>query len=248
MAGGIKVHKHAPYRKSFLIPLWTIQLSLSTFLLVISGIDISFVPPFLSSFLPPFLPPFPLGNSLHRIDTGGSTLRAKLRGFDVVHMLLNLFLISSIIFVIVRFANFTLTTHVFKVQSIVVVIAGVICTVLYFPKGSSGDWIMAVFPGTALLASIAICARVCVLRRRVKKAEVGEMNMGIGRKEVDVEAHGDVELEDGNKFRVVDDGKVGATVKVAVGYGLETAKPRPSFNSVGTGTSGAPENTVREFV
>jgi hypothetical protein len=171
-----------------------------------------------------------------------------LTGFGVVHMLLNLFLTSSVIFVIVKFANFTLTTHVFKIQSIAAIVVGVICTVLYCVEGFFEKRIMAVFSGTALLASITICCRVCVLRRRVKRGEMEEMKRGSGGKELDSEEHLDVEFEDGNKFRLVDDGKVGASVKVTLGPGLGIAKPRPSFNSVGTGTSRAPEMVVREFV
>ncbi|KAH8757135.1 hypothetical protein F5882DRAFT_43297 [Hyaloscypha sp. PMI_1271] len=223
MANPIKVHKHAPYRKTLLIPLWTIQLPLSAFLFVMSGIRISTA-------------------------TRGYNFHADLTGFGVVHMLLNLFLASSVIFVIVKFANFALVTHVFKIQSIAAVVVGVICTVLYFVEGSFEKWIMAAFSGTALLASITICARVCVLRRRVKRGKMGEMKRGSGGKELDSEKHLDVELEDGNKFRLVDDGKVGASVKVTLGPGLGIAKPRPSFNSVGTGTSRAPEKVVREFV
>jgi hypothetical protein len=171
-----------------------------------------------------------------------------LTSFDIAHILLNLFLTSSVIFVIVKFVNFALTTYVFKIQSIAAVVVGVICTVLYCVEGSFEKWIMAAFSGTGLLASITICARVCVLRRRVKRGEIGEMKRGSGGKELDSEAQLDVESEDGNKFRLVDDGKVRANVKVTLGPGLEIEKPRPSFNSVGTGTSRAPEQVVREFV
>ena len=167
---------------------------------------------------------------------------------DIAHILLNLFLTSSVIFIIVKFANFALTTHVFKIQSITAVVVSVICTVLYCVEGSFEKWIMAAFSGTGLLASITICARVCVLRRRVKRGEIGEMKRGRGGKELDSEAQLDVESEDGNKFRLIDDGKVRANVKVTLGPGLEIEKPRPSFNSVGTGTSRAPEQVVREFV
>lgn len=128
-------------------------------------------------------------------------------------------------------------------------VIGVVCTALYLGDGGGG-WIMAAFPAGALVASIAICGRVCVLRRRVKRGHIGEMKRGRAVKVIDVEDNRGVELEDGNKFRVVDvdDGKMGAGVKVAVGAGGEIGKPRPSFNSVGMGISGAPEKVVREFV
>jgi hypothetical protein len=89
------------------------------------------------------------------------------------------------------------------------------------------------------------------LRKRVKRGEIGEMRRP--SKEVDVERDANVELEDGNKFLGVNGdfvggSKAGASVVVTVGERLDAAKPRPSFNSVATGISGAPTKYVREFV
>ena len=61
------------------------------------------------------------------------------------------------------------------------------------------DWYFAIFPGIAWLASIAICARVCVLRKRVLRGEAAEMKRRT--MEVDVE---EAKLEDGDKFRGVE--------------------------------------------
>jgi hypothetical protein len=163
-------------------------------------------------------------------------------------MLLSLFLDGSVFFIIVKFSNFTLTTKTFKIQSIATIVASGICVVLYFAWPPIGNWIMAAFPGAAFLASVAICVRVCLLRKRVQRGEIGEMKRGNGGKAVDVENCGAVELEDGNKFRVVNSEEVVHSAKVTVGSGEETAKPRPSFNSVGTGASGAPQKFVKELV
>lgn len=71
-----------------------------------------------------------------------------------------------------------------------------ICTVVSL---ATEDWLFAIFSGIALLASIAICGRVCVLRKRVQRGEAAEMKRRI--KEVDDE---EVKLEAGNKFRGIE--------------------------------------------
>ncbi|KAE9376461.1 hypothetical protein N431DRAFT_542092 [Stipitochalara longipes BDJ] len=224
MTDGIKVRKHAPYRKSYLIPLWVIQLGLSTFVAIFAGISI----------------PVDNNNPDAQIRSNHSVQTA----FDVVHLLLNLALIASIIYIIIKFSNFTLTTRIFKIQSIAAVVMGAICIVLYCTQGGD-DFILDVFPGTAWLASVAIFVRVYLLRRKVKRGELGEMKRGMDVEVRDVEARPDVELQDGNKFRGMDGGRAGPNVKVVLGAGFEAAKPRPSFNS---GISGGPEKAVREFV
>ena len=122
---------------------------------------------------------------------------------------------------------------------------GAICVISYCVQE---QFIMAVFPAVALLASIGIAARVSLLRSKIMKGEMGEMKRGVQMEEA-VEARVNVELQDGNKFRVVEEvGKARSNVKVAVGVGEGDGKPRPSFNSQGTGIMGAPEKVVREFV
>ncbi len=74
------------------------------------------------------------------------------------------------------------------------------------------------------------------------------MKSEVRGEEGDAEARMDVELEDGRKLRGVDEGMAGPSVMVAVGAGVESAKPRPSFDSERTGIPGAPEKVVREFV
>jgi hypothetical protein len=236
MTKEIKIRKHAPYRKSFLIPLWTFQLALFSTLFLLSGISLGFV---LLSTAPTQTPLTTSSNE------GG---RVSWTALDAAQLILNLLLTASVIFVIVKFSNFTLTTKIFKIQSIIAVVLGSISTVVYFATLRS---IMGIFPGAALLASIAICVRVCILRKRVKRGEIGEMRRP--SKEVDVERDANVELEDGNKFLGVNGdfvggSKAGASVVVTVGERLDAAKPRPSFNSVATGISGAPTKYVREFV
>jgi len=71
---------------------------------------------------------------------------------------------------------------------------------------------------------------------------VEEMKRGVRGEERDVE------LQDGCNFQGVDEGMAGPSVMVAMGAGLQSAKPRPSFNSKRTGVSGAPEKVAREFV
>jgi hypothetical protein len=149
-------------------------------------------------------------------------------------MLLNLFLTSSIIFVIIKFSRYTLSTKLFKIQSIIAVVLSGTCLVVYlamrewyFQNIYPGvvwfwpvylarmDWYFAIFPGLAWLASIAICARVCLLRKRVQRGEAAEMKRRTTEADVEeakledgdkfrgVEREG-VELEDGNKFRGVE--------------------------------------------
>jgi hypothetical protein len=137
-------------------------------------------------------------------------------------MLLNLLLTSSIIVVITEFSRYTLTTKFFKIQSIIAVVLSGSCIVVYL---ATMDWYFAIFTGIAWLASIAICARVCVLRKRVLRGDAAEMKRktaevdgeeaGLDRKRVqrgeaaemkrrtmgvDVE---EAKLEDGDKFRGV---------------------------------------------
>ena len=71
------------------------------------------------------------------------------------------------------------------------------------------DWYYAIFPGVAWSASIAICARVCVLRKRVQRGEAAEMKRRTTEvKRRTTEVHGEeavqAELEDENKFRSVE--------------------------------------------
>ena len=122
-----------------------------------------------------------------------------------MYCILNVILISSVIFVIIKFSTYTLSTELFKIQSIVAVVLSGICTVT---SSATKDLLSAIFSGIAWLASIAICARVCVLRKRGKRGEAAEMKRRI--KEVDgeeverrtTELDGEeVKLEDGNKFR-----------------------------------------------
>ena len=49
--------------------------------------------------------------------------------------------------------------------------------------------------GMVLLVSIAICGRVCVLKKRVKRGEAAEMK----RRTTELDGE-EVKLEDGNKF------------------------------------------------
>jgi len=131
----------------------------------------------------------------------------------IIHMLLNLFLTSSIIFVIIKFSRYTLSTKLFKIQSIIAVVLSGTSLVVYLVRM---DWYYAIFPGVAWSASIAICARVCVLRKRVQRGEAAEMKRRtteVKRRTTEVkrrttEVHGEeavqAELEDENKFRSVE--------------------------------------------
>jgi hypothetical protein len=124
----------------------------------------------------------------------------------IIHMLLNLFLTSSIIFVIIKFSRYTLSTKLFKIQSIIAVVLSGTSLVVYLVRM---DWYYAIFPGVAWLASIAICARVCVLRKRVQRGEAAEMKRRTTEvKRRTTEVHGEeavqAELEDENKFRSVE--------------------------------------------
>ena len=153
--------------------------------------------------------------------------------YVIIHMLLNLFLTSSIVFVIIKFSRYTLSTKLFKIQSIIAVVLSGTCLAVYlatiegyfagflyvswfWPVYSVRiDSYLAIFPGVTWLASIAICARVCVLRKRVQRGEAAEMKRRTTEvhgeeaevedenKFRDVEREG-VELEDGNKFRGVE--------------------------------------------
>jgi hypothetical protein len=137
----IQVRKYAPYRKSFLIPLWTFQLALSATLFLLSGISLGFV-----------LPPSTIPSQTLLTTSSNEGGRASWTALDATQFILNLLLTASVIFVIAKFSNFTLTTKIFKIQSIIAVILGGISTVVYF---AVLQVIMGIFPGVALLASIA---------------------------------------------------------------------------------------------
>ncbi|KAN0116919.1 hypothetical protein V8E51_002896 [Hyaloscypha variabilis] len=227
MADTTKTRKHAPYRKSFLIPIWVIQLGISTFIVVMAGISLTEDSNYHLNR--------PISN--HSLQTA----------IDTFHVLLNLAVAASVNLVIGRFANFTLTTRIYKIQSILAVVLYTMCIVLYCVEGG-GEFLMAVFPAAAWLASVAVCWRVCLLRGRVGRGEVGEMKREVRGEERDVEARVGVELQNVNKFRGADEGMAGPSVMVTMRAGLESAGPRPSFHSQGTGILGAPEKVVREFV
>ena len=246
MSNGIKIRKHAPYRKSYLIPIWVIQLGLSTFLVCMAGFSIAFVLP-ASHFSSPHLRllshlTFPRTDQQEFNPYNANP--AVLRFCDVLQLLLNLATIASIIYIIVKFSRFALTTKVFKIQSIFAVVAGAICIILYSTR-QGGEVIFASWAGAEWLASVALCARVCVLRRRVKRGEVGEMKRRTEGEQVEERVN--VELQDGNKFRVIEEvGKARPSVKVVLGG--ENGKSRPSFNSEEAGILSAPEKVAREFV
>ncbi len=70
------------------------------------------------------------------------------------------------------------------------------CAVIFL---AATEWAIASFSGVPWLASITICCRVCLLRKRVKRGDAAEMKRTTT--EVDSE---EVNFEDGNKFRRVE--------------------------------------------
>ena len=77
-----KIRKHAPYRKSFLIPLWVLQLSSSLTLLILFAMSVgydTYVPSSLLRFLPLSLSHATLTNPQHRRKWALPLLRLFLR-------------------------------------------------------------------------------------------------------------------------------------------------------------------------
>jgi hypothetical protein len=116
-------------------------------------------------------------------------------------------------------------------------------------------WSNLVLAGMAWLTSIAICARVCVLRKRVKRGEAAEMKRRTKEMGGDwcgeMEREMELQLEDSNKFRGVEIAGVSkpdTRTALQTGERLQVVTPMPSYNSAATGTSGAPPKYVREVV
>jgi uncharacterized membrane protein len=158
--------------------------------------------------------------------------------YDIVAWALNLvlgfFLSIYIIFIIVKFAKFKLTSVQFQKQSIVAVIMGLLGLVLYL---ASRDWFNSIMVAAELLSSIGICIYVIVIRRRVRRGVLGEMKRP---------GAGEVELEGGRQE--VPSVERGGSKDLTASGSVQAART-PSLSSARTaGEVGGPETEPREFL
>jgi len=89
-----------------------------------------------------------------------------------LNLALSLILSIYIVFIIVKFAKFKLTSTEFQIQSIIAVIIGLIELILYVTGKEDFNGVLM---GAEILTSIGICVYVVVIRRRVKRGALGEM-------------------------------------------------------------------------
>ena len=111
-----------------------------------------------------------------------------------LNLLFNLKLTIYIIYIIIKFANFQLTTRMFRVQSIYAIFLGVLGLVVYLFHEANQHVGPTLLMGCEVLVNIATCGYVVVVLRMVGRGEVEEMKRP-GNEEVVVE----VELESGRK-------------------------------------------------
>jgi len=111
-----------------------------------------------------------------------------------VNLALNLKITIYTLFIILRFANFRLSTLRFRWQSIYVVFVGILGLVVYLYHEPGQHILVIILMGAEVAVSIGICVYVLVIVRRVRTGELQEMKMP-GVECVQVE----VELESGRK-------------------------------------------------
>jgi len=111
-----------------------------------------------------------------------------------LNLVLNLKLTIYIIFIIIKFANFQLSTARFRWQSIYAVFVGILGLLIYLFHEADEHILAIILMGAEVVVSVGICVYVIVVLRRVRRGELQEMKRpGVG--EVVVE----VELESGRK-------------------------------------------------
>jgi hypothetical protein len=189
------------------------------------------------SLLPLFSPSLTNpANLLSVVSTGESDYISSNSAYAAwaLNMALGFFLSIYIIFIIVKFAKFKLTTVQFYTQSIVAVIMGLFGLALYL---AGRDFINSIMVAAEMLSSIGISIYVIVIRRRVRRGVLGEMKRP---------GAAEVELEGGRQAGPRVERRRSKDL-TAVG----SAQPvrRPSLESARTtGEVGGPEREPREFL